>query len=128
MTFKDLRERSGLSLVKFSEYFGIAYRTVQHWEYGTRACPDYLINLMAYKLEKEGLISMTKYYVTICDRHGNEFHDLVTTDLDKAKEAADYHRYCTERDGGKETIEIRVYTEDIEDESCDCFDYNTVEF
>lgn len=27
-----------------------------------------------------------------------------------------------------ESVEIRVYTHDIEDEDCDCFDYDTVEF
>lgn len=53
MTFKELRERSGMNLTAFSKYFGIPYRTVQNWELGARRCPDYLIELMAYKLEKE---------------------------------------------------------------------------
>lgn len=61
MTLKELRLRSGMSRPKFAEYFGIPYRTVQSWElHGLsvegRVCPDYLIELMAYKLEKEGLL------------------------------------------------------------------------
>ena len=58
MTFKELRERSGMNLKQFAEYFGILYRTVQHWEYGTRNCPAYLLELMQYKLEKEGLLEV----------------------------------------------------------------------
>lgn len=56
MTFKELRERSGMNMTEFAAYFGINYRTVQRWEYGERQCPDYLLKLMKYKLEKEGLL------------------------------------------------------------------------
>ena len=51
--FKIFRERSGMSRTQFAEYFGIPYRTVQNWELGIRACPDYLLNLMQYKLYNE---------------------------------------------------------------------------
>ena len=57
MTFKELREQSGMNLKQFSEYFEIPYRTIQNWEGGQRKCPEYLLKLMQYKLEsnkKEG--------------------------------------------------------------------------
>lgn len=54
MTFKELREKSGMNKTDFSKYFGIPYRTVQNWELGLRECPEYLLDLMQYKLEKEG--------------------------------------------------------------------------
>ena len=53
MTFKELRERSGMNMTQFSKYFGIPYRTVQNWELGERQCPAYLLELMAYKLKAE---------------------------------------------------------------------------
>lgn len=53
MTFKELRESSGLNMLQFSKYFEIPYRTVQDWEYGKSRCPKYLLNLMQYKLQKE---------------------------------------------------------------------------
>lgn len=56
MTFKELREKSGMNQTKFAEYFGIPRRTVQNWELGLRTCPDYLLNLMKYKLEKENIL------------------------------------------------------------------------
>ena len=57
MTFKDLREQSGMTRPQFAHYFGIPYRTVQSWELGDRQCPDYLLALMEYKLKKENPIS-----------------------------------------------------------------------
>lgn len=61
MTFKELREQSGMTRTQFAEYFEIPYRTVQSWElHGEskegRKCPDYLLKLMEYKLKNEGLI------------------------------------------------------------------------
>ena len=56
MSIKELRIQSGMSIKAFTEYFGIPYRTVQHWELGTRKCPPYLLDLIAYKLRKEKLI------------------------------------------------------------------------
>ena len=56
MTFKKLRERSGMTMTEFSRYFGINYRTIQRWEYEERKCPEYLLDLIEYKLQHEGLI------------------------------------------------------------------------
>jgi DNA-binding transcriptional regulator YiaG len=56
VTFKELREQSGMNKTKFAEYFEIPYRTVQNWEAVVNKCPDYLLNLMEYKLKHEGLI------------------------------------------------------------------------
>ena len=58
MTFKELRERSGMSRGQFAEYFDIPYRTVQNWELGLRECPEYLLKLMQYKLVNEGKITV----------------------------------------------------------------------
>ena len=40
----------------FSEYFGIPKRTIENWERGENKCPQYLLDLMLYKLTKEGII------------------------------------------------------------------------
>lgn len=53
MGFKALRESSGMNLKQFAEFFEIPYRTAQNWENGVNKCPDYLVKLMRYKLEKE---------------------------------------------------------------------------
>ena len=53
MTFKELREQSGMNLKQFAEFFDIPYRTIQNWEGGQRTCPEYLIKLMKFKLDKK---------------------------------------------------------------------------
>ena len=50
---KALREKYKLTRKEFTELFEIPYRTVQDWELGNRKCPNYLIKLIEYKLEKE---------------------------------------------------------------------------
>ena len=57
MTFKELREASGMNKTDFGKYFGIPFRTIQNWEREERKCPDYLLELMKYKLEKESILN-----------------------------------------------------------------------
>ena len=56
MKINELRERSGMSRQAFAKYFNIPYRTLQKWELGERECTPYLLDLMRYKLEKEGIL------------------------------------------------------------------------
>ena len=50
------RNRKGMTQKQFAEYFGIPFRTLQNWVLGQEKCRDYWIELMQYKLQKEGLI------------------------------------------------------------------------
>lgn len=56
MTVKELREITGLSQAKFGKYFNIPMRTIQNWEYGVCECPEYLKELMIYKLKNEKIV------------------------------------------------------------------------
>ncbi len=53
---KEIRLASGMTRQEFCEYFNISYRTVQDWELGNRNCPEYLMQLILYKLQHEGII------------------------------------------------------------------------
>ena len=57
---KELRKRSGMTQKEFAEYFKIPKRTVENWEIEIRKCPEYLFNLMEYKLLIEGIITNTQ--------------------------------------------------------------------
>ena len=50
-----LRKSTGLNRKEFAMYFGIPYRTIQDWELGNRQMPEYLLRLMAYKVQIEQL-------------------------------------------------------------------------
>ena len=65
MTFKELRQKSGMTQKEFSEYFGMSKRAVESWDGGTRKCPAYLLDLMKYKLESEGFFREKICYVRI---------------------------------------------------------------
>lgn len=56
MNIKSLREASGMTQQAFADYFGIPKRSIENWEGGQRKCPDYLLNLMTYKLINEGIV------------------------------------------------------------------------
>ena len=51
----ELRKSTGMNRKEFCEYFEIPYRTMTDWELGNRTMPDYLLRLMAYKVEMEKL-------------------------------------------------------------------------
>lgn len=65
MEFKELRRASGMTQQRFADYFGIPKRTIEEWERGARKCNDYLIDLMKYKLENEGLLREDREYIKI---------------------------------------------------------------
>jgi DNA-binding transcriptional regulator YiaG len=52
----SLRTASGMSRKDFAAYFGLPYRTLQAWEIGDREAPEYLVDLIEYKLRNEGKI------------------------------------------------------------------------
>lgn len=60
MTIKDLRTRSKMTQKQFAEFFGIPQRSIENWEGGQRKCPQYLLDLMEYKLKKENIIKDEK--------------------------------------------------------------------
>ena len=51
MTVKEIRKSTGLSQSKFCEVLGIPIRTLQKWETGERKCPEYVVELIAYRVE-----------------------------------------------------------------------------
>ena len=52
----ELRKEMNLNRKQFCDYFAIPYRTVVDWEAGNRRVPEYLLNLMIYKVEAEKLL------------------------------------------------------------------------
>lgn len=59
MKIKDLRAASGMTQQQFSDYFNIPKRTIENWEGEQRQCPEYLLELIKYKLKNEGYIKDT---------------------------------------------------------------------
>lgn len=51
----NLRVDANMTRAEFSKYFHIPYRTVENWEKNTNKCPEYLFDLIEYKLDAEEL-------------------------------------------------------------------------
>jgi putative transcriptional regulator len=56
MDIKELRASTGMTQKTFSEYFNIPVRTIQDWEGKRRTPPDYVTELIKYKIYKEELV------------------------------------------------------------------------
>ena len=55
-TIKEIRLSTGLSQAKFCEALNIPKRTLEDWEQGKRACPEYVAELIAYRVENDPTI------------------------------------------------------------------------
>ena len=53
---RAMRKEADMTQRQFAGYFGIPIRTLEDWERGIRHMPDYLIRLLVYKMEMEGLV------------------------------------------------------------------------
>lgn len=70
---------------------------------------------------------MKKYYVTLVGKT-DETVILKTDSKDEAIVRAKDEKHYIERDHRKDSVEIRVYADDIENDDCVNFDYDTIEF
>ena len=55
-TIKEIRQSTGLSQTKFCEALNIPRRTLQDWEQGLRNCPEYVAELIAYRVTNDTTI------------------------------------------------------------------------
>lgn len=52
-TIKEIRESTGLSQSKFCDALNIPLHTLQKWERGARSCPEYVVELIAYRVQHD---------------------------------------------------------------------------
>lgn len=50
---KEVREITGLSQKSFAESLKIPVRTYEQWETGKRTPPEYVVDLIEYRVKKE---------------------------------------------------------------------------
>lgn len=58
MDFKELKKKSGMTSAQIYEFSGIPVRSQENWtsEKQRRTPPSYVVSLLKYKMEKEGII------------------------------------------------------------------------
>lgn len=95
MNIKELRTKSGMNIKDFAEFFSIPYRTLQNWELGARKCPDYLLELIEYKLKNEGMLTVDKTTTKTGELTTEEKieMDLIAHDIKDEKKKAEFIEY-----------------------------------
>ena len=61
---KELRKALGMSQMKFEDFTGIPWRTIQNWENGVSACPEYvkdMLNELIRPYIEESLYNFKRY-------------------------------------------------------------------
>lgn len=131
MKITEIRALTGMNRTKFAERYGIPLRTVEDWEAGKSNPPEYIVPLLERAVKDDFGYRPTMYYVTVLCKNSRceeEYTLCVTKNIYEARKVAMDEAYTVDRDKKDEIIEIRVYRENIEDEDCNCYDYDTVEF
>lgn len=105
MTFKELRQVSGMTQKEFAEYFEIPKRSVENWDAEARKCPEYLLKLMEYKLTKE------KEFVYLIYKDSMDDACTIIGYVNTAEEA---EKYCDEHNS-----KVKYEWEQIEWEKID---------
>lgn len=57
-TIKEIRNSTGLSQSKFCAELNIPLHTLQNWERGGRKCPEYVVELIAYRVQHDPIFNV----------------------------------------------------------------------
>ena len=63
----SLRMESGLTRKDFARYLSIPYRTIENWEKGINKCPDYVYDLIEYRMETDDVFKYKPVFNSIKD-------------------------------------------------------------
>lgn len=53
MKIKEIRKISGLSQAQFSSKYNIPLPTLRHWEQEQRKCPEYVLELLEFRVRAD---------------------------------------------------------------------------
>lgn len=73
---KNLRASTGLSQAKFAEAYHIPKRTIEEWECGRRKPPDYVLELLTFKVQYDLKNSWKRcWHIQICSAYAGVILD-----------------------------------------------------
>lgn len=53
MKIKEIRALTGLTQKQFAEKYHITFSSIRNWESGHRTCPDYVAELLEFKVRED---------------------------------------------------------------------------
>lgn len=88
---KRIRERTGMNRREFSDYTGIPLRTLEDWESGRRRMADYMLRLLAYRVQFEGVNSRKEKNVHIIQDEDGKSIVIINDIRFKGKKKIDWN-------------------------------------
>ena len=85
MSIKEIRSLTGLSMRAFAMKYNIPYRTMQNWEEGVSMCPDYVRELLEFKV-KEEMLSQDDEENEMTDFQLKKLLEMVFVIVEKSKD------------------------------------------
>lgn len=95
---KELREKTGISQSKFSERYGIPVKTLQAWEADRFQPADYLVSLLAQRIDLENVHVSGWLFTEYRDSRGSGTSKLFPTREKAEKYAHDVWEHMNQRD------------------------------
>lgn len=105
MTIKEIRALTGLSQPKFCQKYHIPLNTFVRWEQGKREPPDYVVELLEFKVREDMKLMMKKSEIGKAE--GNELL------VDYINSVVSFH---LNYNSGKNTGRILKHCDDLEKE------------
>ncbi len=126
MTYTELmRKDSGLNRTQFGKKYNIPLRTLENWEKEVTDAPEYVIDLLGRVVYADLTGKKPNFYVVAIGKHDEWNRGHFKSYIEAMKTA----REELERATSEELeVEIRLYEEDIENEDCENFNFETVSF
>lgn len=128
---KELRRLSGNTRASFARRYGIPQRTLENWEGEVNDPPAYVVDLLARAVVTDLTGRPAEFRVvstkigTSGEPDGDQFDVSKVKNITDAIADAEDDR---QRSAGNYQTEIRIYSEDIDDDACETFDYYTFNF
>lgn len=65
MTYQEIRSKFNMPQQELADLLGIPRRTIQNWDEGITTCRQYLVDLIAYRLENDDFTQFEPAYYTM---------------------------------------------------------------
>lgn len=127
MTYTEfMRKDLGLNRTQFGKKYNIPLRTLENWEKEVTDAPEYVIDLLGRVVYADLTGKKPSFYVVAIGKNDEWDCGKFDSYIKAVKTASEEWENRTPSHVVK--VEIRLYEEDIEDEECENFDFDTVSF
>lgn len=121
LNIRDIRLKANMTQKEFAEYFNIPQRTIENWEGVKRTPPEYVVELIKYKIEKERLGMLKLKEIQEGGEIGKTFEGTLEAVLEWLKNNYSIFDFIWEAAADEHNISVTTPYEDLEGEQLKIF-------